>query len=99
MWKFEAGERRVENLEFIEIAKALGADPVGLFLRLFRLAQTNRLLVSSNLLYLFDSLKQSISGARFSAVSVHCIAVGRRYVLPAIAPVYSHSHSRSGDEP
>ena len=36
VWKIEAGEGRVELLEFIEIARAVGADPVTLFSRLFR---------------------------------------------------------------
>ena len=31
VWKIEAGERRVDVLEFIEIARALGTDPVTLF--------------------------------------------------------------------
>jgi transcriptional regulator with XRE-family HTH domain len=30
VWKIEAGERRVELLEFITIAKATGQDPVEL---------------------------------------------------------------------
>ena len=29
--KYEGGERRVDVIEFIEIARALGADPVKLF--------------------------------------------------------------------
>jgi transcriptional regulator with XRE-family HTH domain len=33
VWKIEAGERRVDILEFIEIARCLGVDPVGLFKR------------------------------------------------------------------
>ncbi len=29
--KYEGGERRIDVIEFIAIARALGADPVGLF--------------------------------------------------------------------
>jgi transcriptional regulator with XRE-family HTH domain len=29
--KYEGGERRIDVIEFIEIARALGADPVKLF--------------------------------------------------------------------
>lgn len=29
--KYEGGERRIDVVEFVEIARALGADPVGLF--------------------------------------------------------------------
>jgi transcriptional regulator with XRE-family HTH domain len=29
--KFEGGERRIDLIEFIAIARALGVDPVGLF--------------------------------------------------------------------
>lgn len=31
VWKIEAGERRVDVLEFIEIAKSLGVSPIELF--------------------------------------------------------------------
>jgi len=30
VWKIEAGERRVDVLEFIEVARCLGIDPVKL---------------------------------------------------------------------
>jgi transcriptional regulator with XRE-family HTH domain len=33
VWKIEAGERRVDVLEFVEIAVALKADPVSMFER------------------------------------------------------------------
>jgi transcriptional regulator with XRE-family HTH domain len=33
VWKIEAGERRIDVLEFIEIARCLDVDPVGLFKR------------------------------------------------------------------
>ena len=36
VWKIDAGERRVDILEFIEIARVVDADPVDLFSRLFR---------------------------------------------------------------
>jgi len=36
VWKIEAGERRVEVLEFIEIARCLGEDPVQMFARVLR---------------------------------------------------------------
>jgi transcriptional regulator with XRE-family HTH domain len=31
VWKLEAGERRIDVLEFIEIARCLDVDPVALF--------------------------------------------------------------------
>lgn len=36
VWKIEAGERRVDLLEFIEIARCTGSDPVELFERIVR---------------------------------------------------------------
>jgi transcriptional regulator with XRE-family HTH domain len=33
VWKIEAGERRIDVLEFVEIARCLDVDPVGLFKR------------------------------------------------------------------
>ncbi len=36
VWKIEAGERRVDILEFIEIANCLGQDPVRMFSRVLR---------------------------------------------------------------
>jgi transcriptional regulator with XRE-family HTH domain len=36
VWKIEAGERRVEVLEFIEIARCLNADPAELLNRALR---------------------------------------------------------------
>jgi len=36
VWKIEAGERRVDLLEFIEIARVLGQDPVPMFARVLR---------------------------------------------------------------
>ena len=36
VWKIEAGERRVDVLEFIEIARCIGIDPVKLFERVMR---------------------------------------------------------------
>jgi transcriptional regulator with XRE-family HTH domain len=36
VWKIEAGERRVEVLEFIELARCLGQDPVKMFARVVR---------------------------------------------------------------
>jgi transcriptional regulator with XRE-family HTH domain len=36
VWKIEAGERRVEVLEFIEIARCLDQDPVHMFARVLR---------------------------------------------------------------
>ncbi len=36
VWKIEAGERRVEVLEFIEIARCLDQDPVQMFARVLR---------------------------------------------------------------
>lgn len=36
VWKIEAGERRVDVLEFIEIARAVGADPLDLLRRVLR---------------------------------------------------------------
>ncbi|MEO7205704.1 MAG: helix-turn-helix transcriptional regulator [Steroidobacteraceae bacterium] len=36
VWKIEAGERRVDLLEFIEIARCLGQDPLQMFSRLVR---------------------------------------------------------------
>lgn len=36
VWKIEAGERRVDILEFVEIASAVGVDPVELFKRFVR---------------------------------------------------------------
>ncbi|MFL6624678.1 MAG: multiprotein-bridging factor 1 family protein [Sulfurifustis sp.] len=36
VWKIEAGERRVDLLEFIEIARCTGADPVRLFAKVMR---------------------------------------------------------------
>jgi len=36
VWKIEAGERRIELLEFIEIARCLGQDPVKMFARVLR---------------------------------------------------------------
>ncbi|MGH8294241.1 MAG: helix-turn-helix domain-containing protein [Steroidobacteraceae bacterium] len=36
VWKIEAGERRVEVLEFIEIARCLGQDPARMFARVLR---------------------------------------------------------------
>ena len=36
VWKIEAGERRVEVLEFVEIARATGVDPAELFSRFIR---------------------------------------------------------------
>jgi transcriptional regulator with XRE-family HTH domain len=35
VWKIEAGERRVDILEFVEIARAIGSEPVELFSRVF----------------------------------------------------------------
>ncbi len=36
VWKIEAGERRVDLLEFIEISRCLGQDPVQMFSRVLR---------------------------------------------------------------
>jgi hypothetical protein len=36
VWKIEAGERRVDILEFIEIARCLGQDPMQMFARVLR---------------------------------------------------------------
>lgn len=36
VWRIEAGERKVEVLEFIEIAKAAGLDPIELLRRVMR---------------------------------------------------------------
>jgi transcriptional regulator with XRE-family HTH domain len=36
VWKIEAGERRVDVLEFIEIANCLSVDPVELMKRVMR---------------------------------------------------------------
>ena len=36
VWKIEAGERRVDVLELVEIAHATGIDPVELFTRFIR---------------------------------------------------------------
>lgn len=36
VWKIEAGERRVDLLEFVEIAHATGIDPVDLFTKSIR---------------------------------------------------------------
>lgn len=36
VWKIEAGERRVDLLEFIELARCLGQDPLQMFARLLR---------------------------------------------------------------
>ena len=36
VWRIEAGERRVDLVEFCKIAKALGADPVELLGRILR---------------------------------------------------------------
>ena len=36
VWRIEAGERRVDIVEFCKIAKALGADPVDLLARVLR---------------------------------------------------------------
>jgi transcriptional regulator with XRE-family HTH domain len=36
VWKIEAGERRVEVLELIEVARCIGIDPVELFRRIVR---------------------------------------------------------------
>lgn len=36
VWKIEAGERRVDVLEFIEIARCIGVNPVTLFERVMR---------------------------------------------------------------
>jgi transcriptional regulator with XRE-family HTH domain len=36
VWKIEAGERRVDILEFVEVALALKVDPVTLFERFVR---------------------------------------------------------------
>ena len=36
VWKIEAGERRVDLLEFIEIARCLDQDPLQMFSRLLR---------------------------------------------------------------
>lgn len=36
VWKIEAGERRVDLLEFIEIARCTGSDPVKLFAKIVR---------------------------------------------------------------
>jgi transcriptional regulator with XRE-family HTH domain len=36
VWKIEAGERRVDLLEFVEIARCLNQDPLELFARLLR---------------------------------------------------------------
>ena len=36
VWKIEAGERRVDLLEFIEIARSLGQDPMQMFARVLR---------------------------------------------------------------
>ncbi len=36
VWRIEAGERRVDLVEFCKIAKALGADPVELLARILR---------------------------------------------------------------
>jgi transcriptional regulator with XRE-family HTH domain len=38
VWKIEAGERRVEVLEFVEIARATGVDPADLLTRAVRAA-------------------------------------------------------------
>lgn len=36
VWKIEAGERRVEVSEFIEIARCLGQDPLKMLARVLR---------------------------------------------------------------
>jgi transcriptional regulator with XRE-family HTH domain len=36
VWRIEAGERRVDIVEFCKIAKALSADPVELLARILR---------------------------------------------------------------
>jgi transcriptional regulator with XRE-family HTH domain len=36
VWKIEAGERRVDLLEFIEIARCLSQDPLQMFARVLR---------------------------------------------------------------
>ncbi|MFL6602734.1 MAG: helix-turn-helix domain-containing protein [Steroidobacteraceae bacterium] len=36
VWRIEAGERKVDVLEFIEIAKAAGLDPLELLRRVLR---------------------------------------------------------------
>jgi transcriptional regulator with XRE-family HTH domain len=36
VWKIEAGERRVDVLEFIEIANCLGVEPVELMRRVMK---------------------------------------------------------------
>jgi hypothetical protein len=36
VWKIDAGERRVDLLEFIEIARCLDQDPLQMFSRLLR---------------------------------------------------------------
>jgi transcriptional regulator with XRE-family HTH domain len=36
VWKIEAGERRIDILEFIEIAKCLGVTPINLFTKALR---------------------------------------------------------------
>jgi transcriptional regulator with XRE-family HTH domain len=36
VWKIEAGERRVDILEFIEIARCLDVDPIRLFRKALR---------------------------------------------------------------
>jgi transcriptional regulator with XRE-family HTH domain len=36
VWRVEAGERRVDLVEFVKIAKALEVDPVTLFRRIVR---------------------------------------------------------------
>ena len=36
VWRIEAGERRIDLVEFCKIAKALGIDPVELLARILR---------------------------------------------------------------
>lgn len=36
VWRIEAGERRIDLVEFCKIAKALGVDPVELLARILR---------------------------------------------------------------
>jgi transcriptional regulator with XRE-family HTH domain len=36
VWRVEAGERRVDIVEFIKLAKALEVDPIALFRRIVR---------------------------------------------------------------
>jgi transcriptional regulator with XRE-family HTH domain len=33
VWKIEAGERRIDVLEFVELARCMGVDPLKLFSR------------------------------------------------------------------